>query len=116
MSIFSLIALAILTAILAWYRATKPLAIDPVLGQVARYGIVIVGWILLGGGLLNILASFLLTNAIYQVVFNKYSGNDLWFFDDDTWLGKQVVKYLGEGSGQVWFFIQLIAAILIVLI
>jgi hypothetical protein len=111
-----LILIAILSAITAYYYAKNEEKFDGTWVELLRWALVFVGWGLLGSEFPNLIISFLVTQAIYVPVYNYFSGKDIWFIDNDTWLGKQIINYLGEGAGRVWFFTQLAAAIALIII
>lgn len=100
----------------AWFVATREEPIDTTIVEITRWVLVILGAYLLSNGILGFIAVFLFTQALYVPVFNKFSGKETWFIDDDTWLGRQIIEYLGEGSGRVWFWIQVVAAIILLIL
>lgn len=106
----SLILLTIVVILIAYVAAKHSDKVDPIYIEIARWVVVLLGWYSLGEGLLNGLISFLVAQAVYVPAYNKLSGKDIWFIDDDTTLGKFIIKHLGEGSGRIWFYIQLAAA------
>lgn len=107
--------LALLTIGIAYTYAKFPEKFDPTVVEIVRWLIVIVAWFNLGS-VLDGIAAFLIAQALYTPAYNYFSGKDVWFIDNDTWLGKQIIKYLGEGSGKVWFWVQLGVAIVLIIL
>lgn len=110
----SLLFLALATILLA-YTASKN-QFDKTYIEIARWVVVALGWWSLGEGIVNGIIAFLVSIALYIPAHNYFTGKDIWFIDNDTTLGKLIIKYLGEGSGRVWFFIQLGTAAVLILI
>lgn len=112
----SIIILILLNLALAYAAAKFPIKLNGTFLEIVRWVVVLIGWALIGDGLLNGLASFLVSQAVYVAAYNKLSGKDIWFIEDDTWYGKLAIKYLGEGSGKVLFYGQLAVGILLIIL
>lgn len=106
---------AIIALVTAWFVSHNDLDIlEPTAVEVVRWLIVLGAWFLMGG-LLNLVALILVSQIFYTPTLNYFNKEDLWFIDNDTWLGQQTIKYLGEGSGQVLFWVEVGAAIILIL-
>lgn len=114
--IIQLLLIAAVAISVAWWAAKRPESADPTWLELVRWAVVVAGWAILGSDFVNLLLSFLVTQAVYVPAFNYWTGKDIWFIDNDTWLGKLIVKYLGEGSGRVWFWVQLAAAAVLLIL
>jgi hypothetical protein len=113
MSLFILIILNIALAYSAFRFKDK---LNHTLVEILRWVVVLIGWAVIGEGLLNGLAAFLVSQAVYVPASNYLNDKDIWFIEDDTWYGKLAIKYLGEGSGKVLFFAQLILGTLLIIL
>jgi hypothetical protein len=117
----SLIALIILAVFLGWAEAVKKLDIAWI--QTAKYAVTLSAPLWLGG-FWSILAVFLLFQAIYIPVRNKFQGKDIWFIDKETWFGETIVnfldhyfgEYFAKWGGRVLYIAEFVLAILILLV
>lgn len=108
-----LIFLVILAIVAGWAEALKK--VDILVIQSAKW-IVALSAPLWLGGFWSILAVFLIFQAVYIPVRNKFQGKDIWFIDKETWVGELITKYLGDISGRVLYIAEFVLAVLILLV
>jgi hypothetical protein len=109
----SLLALIALAAFIGYKEAKEQIAIELV--QTTKWVVALSAPLWLGG-LLSIVAVFLLFQAVYIPVRNKFQGKPIWFIDEETYIGSKITQYLGQDGGRILFFIELFLAILLLVL
>lgn len=112
----SLIALVLLAILLGGYVGKNPDAISTGWLQLIKWGISISSLMWLGAGIFGILAVFLVYQSFFTVVKNQAEGNSIWFIDEETWVGENIVKYLGKAGGKILFFLEILLAVIILIL
>lgn len=110
-----LVLLIALAAALGWYVGKNPLELNTTVLQGIKWVIVLSSLFWLGG-LFNMIAVFLLYQSFFVAARNIAEGKDIWFIDEETFIGDIVTKHLGETAGRTLFFIEVLIAILIILV
>lgn len=111
-----LIVLIALATILGAYVGKNPEALGELYQQLIKWAAVLSSPFWLGAGFWGVVACFLLYQSFFVAVRNISEGKDVWFIDQETWLGEQVVKYLGDIGGKLLFFIEILFAIFLLIV
>lgn len=112
--VIALIALGFLSILLAWY-VSKYDAPDLII-IAAKLGAAISSLIWLKVSLISMLGVLLFIQAIYVPAKNYFDGRNIWFMDNQSWIGQILTHYLGHIAGRTFYIVQLIFAIILIFI